>query len=281
MIAEAASAQLMQALFGDLAGKNGGSLGGLIGKGLSYLSGGSSEVGFSGSDAPIGVLASGFFDSLPAFASGTDYVPYDMVARVHRGERIVPAAENAAGGDASIVINVHGANGNLNDLRRSLGQGAREARAILRGPTAMADFSRGAHLGRDFLWFLLRGRLRRPDHADGQRRRISQAGAWLPDAAFQADFSSQAGRHAGQGGQPLPSRFRPIRRFPRQGARRFHHRRRRPRAQSSIDQTLALVSAGVYQLQKVYGLDAAGLGIGQHARFTSRWPARCRWRSAR
>ena len=31
---------------------------------------------------------------MPAFAVGTDYVPFDMVAQVHRGERITPAAYN-------------------------------------------------------------------------------------------------------------------------------------------------------------------------------------------
>lgn len=41
---------------------------------------------------------------LPSFAVGTDYVPYDMVAQIHRGERIIPAAENTAGG--SVVVNV-------------------------------------------------------------------------------------------------------------------------------------------------------------------------------
>jgi prefoldin subunit 5 len=33
--------------------------------------------------------------SLPAFARGTNYVPEDMVAQIHQGERIVPAADNA------------------------------------------------------------------------------------------------------------------------------------------------------------------------------------------
>jgi hypothetical protein len=33
--------------------------------------------------------------SLPAFAQGTNFVPEDMVAQIHRGERIIPAADNA------------------------------------------------------------------------------------------------------------------------------------------------------------------------------------------
>jgi hypothetical protein len=31
---------------------------------------------------------------LPAFAKGTNYVPGDMIAQIHQGERIVPAADN-------------------------------------------------------------------------------------------------------------------------------------------------------------------------------------------
>jgi hypothetical protein len=33
---------------------------------------------------------------LPTFAVGADVVPYDMTARIHAGERILPTADNAA-----------------------------------------------------------------------------------------------------------------------------------------------------------------------------------------
>ena len=38
----------------------------------------------------------GFF-GLPSFAVGTSYVPREMVAQIHKGERIVPANQNRPG----------------------------------------------------------------------------------------------------------------------------------------------------------------------------------------
>lgn len=66
MIAQASAAQLNKYLFGDI------------------FSGGSNS-------GAIGSIVASF---LPKFATGTDYVPRDMVAVVHRGERIVTADDN-------------------------------------------------------------------------------------------------------------------------------------------------------------------------------------------
>jgi hypothetical protein len=46
---------------------------------------------------------------LPKFDVGTDYVPRDMVAVIHKGERIIPAAQNrpgAMGGGGTVIVNV-------------------------------------------------------------------------------------------------------------------------------------------------------------------------------
>lgn len=39
-------------------------------------------------------LRYGQYEDIPGFDVGTNYVPYDMTARIHEGERIIPAADN-------------------------------------------------------------------------------------------------------------------------------------------------------------------------------------------
>lgn len=66
-----------------------------------------------------------------SFAAGTDYVPRDMTARIHRGERIVPAGQNHRG-DSGVVVNmpltvqVHGG-GNPRDIERAVESAAKRA----------------------------------------------------------------------------------------------------------------------------------------------------------
>lgn len=83
-----------------------------IAGGISSMFGGAMSL-FSPSTSAIqaGVAGIGNFTgsgnfSLPSFAVGTNYVPQDMIAQIHKGEAIVPAQYNpAAGGSASNNIN--------------------------------------------------------------------------------------------------------------------------------------------------------------------------------
>ena len=116
MVSEAIAANLSRAMFGDLVA--GGQGNGVFGQTVKTL--GATSIGslvkYSGSSSnPLagnyensfdlmngGGAAGGswfdsignWFSSLPGFAVGSDFVPRDMVAMVHKGEKITPAAQN-------------------------------------------------------------------------------------------------------------------------------------------------------------------------------------------
>jgi hypothetical protein len=70
--------------------------GGLWGGGLGRGGGGGGGIG----DA-VGSFFSKIFGG--SFATGLPFVPRDMIVQVHKGERIVPAAQNASGaGDVTV-----------------------------------------------------------------------------------------------------------------------------------------------------------------------------------
>lgn len=129
MIANAVAADLAKRLFGDIG--SGGGIGGLFGAGIGWLAG-----AFGGGEALAGSLGAAGGLPLPSFAVGSDYIPRDMVARIHKGERIIPAAQNrgALGGATPIVIN-QTFNGPTSpaDVRRSAGALSRDILSAVSG----------------------------------------------------------------------------------------------------------------------------------------------------
>jgi hypothetical protein len=106
--------------------------------------------------ALAGGASVGDLGPLPSFAVGTNYVPTDMVAQIHRGERIVPAADNAAlmsalssPGSASsdaLVAEVRALRAELQRLREenSEGHAANVAATDRNGQTVAAGVAEGA-----------------------------------------------------------------------------------------------------------------------------------------
>lgn len=110
---------LMQGMFGSPAKKskssfNSDALEDLLGKTDAFgtAAGASSGSGGAGLWGSIG----SWFSSLASFDVGTNFVPHDMIAKIHKGERIVPARENrlGAGGGSNFVINVNATPGMSN-----------------------------------------------------------------------------------------------------------------------------------------------------------------------
>lgn len=120
MIAEAVAADLIRRLFGDL-GKGGGSGGG------------------GGSSGLIGSFLDTLSGLLPSFDVGTPYVPRDMLAIVHKGERITPAAQNRPGGGQSISVVINMGSGSTGgDLRQAAGEIARRIGQTVAGASRYA-----------------------------------------------------------------------------------------------------------------------------------------------
>jgi phage-related minor tail protein len=123
----------------DIAGRIfGGSGGGGIGGLFATIFGGggfAAEGGSAGGFGGVGTNEAGGFLSLisnflGSFDTGTEYVPRDGLAMVHKGERIVPAAQNRAGFGGTVIVNYHDAGGG--DTRSGFQRGLEIGRGINR-----------------------------------------------------------------------------------------------------------------------------------------------------
>lgn len=134
MVAEALAADLSRRIFGSAGGGSGdGWLGSLVGLAAGALgTGATASIASSipGNSMDSFLALNNNFANVPSFDVGTDFVPKDMLAMVHKGERIVPADQNkpGAGGGISFYLTQQFAPGTD---RKTMTQGAADAQRYL------------------------------------------------------------------------------------------------------------------------------------------------------
>ena len=150
IVADIVRIQVRQLITGQVASsaQGAGGVSGLIGNLLGSMSGGrgtpntaamaaktAEDYIDSGGMGQGGGFLSGLLAMLPSFDVGTDYVPKDMVAKIHAGEKIVPAAQNKPGSGGltqHITFNVTGMPDSRTTQQMALQAGLAAQRALAR-----------------------------------------------------------------------------------------------------------------------------------------------------
>jgi hypothetical protein len=117
-LAKAAAQNVAAQLFGG----GGGSGGGFGGFASSLFGGGGGGGGGGGIGSMLGGLFGGGGSFFPSFDVGTNYVPNDMLAQIHKGEMIVPAAQNKPGAVGGVTVHMTVNTPDANSFRQSSGQ---------------------------------------------------------------------------------------------------------------------------------------------------------------